>query len=110
MQAAVTIRIDRSKRLHEQAHLGHNRWHPDIPPVARANPGDVVAIETVDCDDGEITADWKSSQVGTCSPGIVHPLTGPVHVVGTEPGDILEVHILDILPQPRGHTMHGPAF
>ena len=27
-----SITIDRAKRLKEEPHLGHNRWHPDIPP------------------------------------------------------------------------------
>ena len=27
------VRIDRTKRLREEPHKGHNRWHPDIAPV-----------------------------------------------------------------------------
>ena len=30
--------------------------------------------------------------------GRIHPLTGPVHVEGAEPGDILEVEVLDVSP------------
>jgi acetamidase/formamidase len=36
----------------------------------------------------------------------VHLLTGPVGVEGAEPGDVLEVRILDIRPRPSGN----PAF
>lgn len=32
-----SIEIDRSKRLKEEPHKGHNRWHPDIPPVLEAS-------------------------------------------------------------------------
>ena len=28
------IRIDRNRPLAEEPHLGHNRYHPDIAPVA----------------------------------------------------------------------------
>ena len=28
----------RTKRLREEPHKGHNRWHPDIPPVIALEP------------------------------------------------------------------------
>jgi len=40
------IRIDQSKTLLEEPATGHNRWHPDIPPVVRCQPGDEVVMET----------------------------------------------------------------
>ena len=41
----------------------------------------------------------------------VHICTGPIHVEGAEPGDILEVEILDIRPRPSGNSLHaGKAF
>ena len=30
---AKSIEIDRAKRLREEPHKGHNRWHPDIASV-----------------------------------------------------------------------------
>jgi formamidase len=110
LKPAVTLRIDRSKRLCDQPGIGHNRWHPDIPAVARANPGDVVAFETVDCNDGCIAPEWNTSRLADAPHGVVHPLTGPLHIHGAQPGDILEVHILDIIPQHRGHTISAPKF
>lgn len=32
--------------LAEQKELGHNRWHPDIPPLHELDPGDEVILET----------------------------------------------------------------
>lgn len=37
----------------------------------------------------------------------VHLLTGPVAVENAEPGDILEVRILDITPRPSQHAAHA---
>src|SRR5438067_48390 len=48
------IRIDRSKTLTEEPGTGHNRWHPDIPPVVRCEPGDEVGLETRDALDGQL--------------------------------------------------------
>ena len=36
--------IDRTKTLAEEPGTGHNRWHPDIPPLVWCDPGDVVIL------------------------------------------------------------------
>ena len=46
------ITIDRSKRLYQEPHTGHNRWHPDIEPVLEVAPGEEVLLETRDAADG----------------------------------------------------------
>jgi acetamidase/formamidase len=41
----------------------------------------------------------------------VHILTGPIYVCGAEPGDVLEVRILDATPRPSGNPEHaGKSF
>ncbi|MGV8954742.1 MAG: acetamidase/formamidase family protein [Cypionkella sp.] len=41
----------------------------------------------------------------------VHICTGPIHVSGAEPGDFLEIEILDIRPRASGNPLHaGKAF
>ena len=41
----------------------------------------------------------------------VHILTGPVYVCGAEPGDVLEVRILDMAPRPSGNPEYaGKTF
>ncbi|MGI9382022.1 MAG: acetamidase/formamidase family protein, partial [Methyloligellaceae bacterium] len=41
----------------------------------------------------------------------VHILTGPIYVCGAEPGDILEVRILDVTPRPSGNPKYkGKSF
>ena len=40
MTTMPEVRIDRTKRLADEPGTGHNRWHPDIPPVIRCAPGD----------------------------------------------------------------------
>jgi formamidase len=42
--------------------------------------------------------------------GAVHPLTGPVFVKGAQPGDVLEVEFVDIVPQPHGFTAIIPGL
>ena len=35
----VLFPLDSSKPFTDQEKIGHNRWHPDIPPVATIKPG-----------------------------------------------------------------------
>jgi len=49
------VRIDRSRPLTDQTETGHNRWHPDIPPIVECDPGDEVILETRDALDGQLT-------------------------------------------------------
>jgi formamidase len=110
VKADEYLRIDRTKRLSEEAHLGHNRWHPDIKPAVEIEPGRIVEIETRDAFDGQIRATTTAAEVGGCNLNLVHPLTGPVYVKGAEPGDLLEVKIEDIVPEAFGYTIQVPGF
>src|SRR4029453_18717046 len=92
------ISVDRSQPLAAQPQVGHNRWHPDIPPVQRVNPGERVVLETLDALDGQITPSTTVAEVAKVNLDVVHPLTGPVYVNGAEPGDLLEIHIVDVEP------------
>jgi formamidase len=104
------IRIDRGRALTDQPETGHNRWHPDIPPILECDPGDEVILETRDALDGQLTPGTSLAQVGQVDLGVVHPLTGPVFVAGAEPGDLLEVEILEVAPEPFGFTAQIPGF
>ena len=108
--ATHEIRIDRSKTLLEEPNTGHNRWHPDIPPVLRCEPGDEVVLETRDAFDGQMGPDATLETVAAPNLDVVHPLTGPVFVEGAEPGDVLEVEILDVGPDRYGYTVQVPGF
>jgi acetamidase/formamidase len=41
-----SIRIDRGRRLAQEPHLGHNRFHPDLVPIAEIGEGEEAALET----------------------------------------------------------------
>src|SRR5262247_276418 len=104
------IRIDRSKALGDEPNTGHNRWHPDIPPVVHCEPGDEVVLETRDAFDGQMGPDATLETVAAPNLDVVHPLTGPVYVEGAEPGDLLEVEILEVVPDSYGYTVQVPGF
>ena len=104
-----SIEIDRTKRLKQEPHTGHNRWHPDIPPVLEADPGEHVLLETRDASDGQIRPGMSVADLEGMDAKVGHPLTGPVYVNGAKPGDLLEVEYVDILPQSHGWTRIRPG-
>src|SRR5215467_5890168 len=104
------VQIDRSKSLAQEPRTGHNRWHEAIPPIVKIEPGDQVVMETRDALDGQITAASTAEDVSRADLRPAHALTGPIHVEGAEPGDLLEVKIQAIDPQPFGFTVQVPGF
>ena len=100
-------------RLSEEAQGEfHYFYGPYAKPVMRIAPGDTVEVETLDAFGGAIkTEDDLPSQV--LNMPFVNPQNGPIAVEGAQKGDVLAVHILDLLPrgpQPAGTTALIPSF
>src|SRR3989441_5111822 len=114
--ADETFRIHRTGPRCKDDPACHNRFHPAIPPVMTVRPGDTVFMETRDAFDGQITRTSMERDViptfagGPLDLNLVHPLTGPVAIEGAEPGDLLEVHIVDIIPDTFAYTVNVPGF
>ncbi len=87
-----------------------NRYHPAIPAVAHANPGDIVVLHTRDALDSDLTIDSIADDLAAVDLNLVHPMTGPVHINGAKRGDALEVELLAIEPDQYGYTLIVPGF
>lgn len=87
-----------------------NRYHPNIPPVARANPGDEIVFHTRDALDADLTLDSVADDLAAVDLNLVHPMTGPVYIEGAKRGDVLAVTLLDIEPDQYGYTVIVPGF
>ena len=107
---AHAVRIDRTKPLSAEPHSGHNRYHPDIAPVMEVAEGEEVVLETRDSVDGQIGPDTTVADLANLDAGRIHPLTGPVFVKGAEPGDMIEIEFLDIVPQPVAFSSIVPGL
>jgi len=104
-----SIEIDRSKRLKDEPSKGHNRWHPDVIPVLEVDPAEEVVLETRDASDCQIQPGMTVDDLGNMASKVAHPLTGPIYVKGAEPGDLLEIEYLDVIPQANGWTRNRPG-
>jgi formamidase len=105
-----SIEIDRGKPLKDEPSTGHNRFHPDIPPIVEVNEGEELVLETRDGVDGQLGPSTTEADIASMDAGVVHPLTGPVLVKGAQPGDVLEVEFLDIIPQLHAFTAIVPGL
>jgi len=86
-----SVEIDRGKRLKDQPTTGHNRFHPEVPPILSVDEGEEVVLATRDGVDGQLGPSTSEADMANMEAGAIHPLTGPVFVKGAQPGDTLEI-------------------
>ena len=99
-----------SASVHVSREQNHLAWDPAIPPVATVGSGEVVAFDCLDASNGQITADATSETLDQLDFASVDQVTGPVEVSGAEPGDTLQVDLLDFTPADWGWTASIPGF
>lgn len=88
----------------------HAFWDKTLEPRLEINPGDTVAFECREASDNQVTPDWISEDLRNLDFKPMHPLTGPVYIKGAEPGDTLEVEIIDLVHKGWGWTATIPGF
>jgi acetamidase/formamidase len=137
--AKNTVNHYHVRASNKTVHWGY--FSKKLPPLVTVNSGDFVTLETVThhaYDDFErmIQGDagvesifyWDKKRKGVDRRGAgpmdaslfgrgageglgVHVCTGPVAIKGAEPGDILEVRVLDVRPRPCANPAYkGKAF
>ncbi len=97
----VIFPLDSTRKFEDQEKVGHNRWHPEIPPVATVKPGDSFRVHCREWFDGAIVNDDSADDILNAPLLTVHKLSGPFAVEGAKPGDLLVVDILDVGPIPQ---------
>jgi acetamidase/formamidase len=96
------------------SHIGRDTWHlawdSAIPPVLEVGSGDVVTFDVLDASCGQIDASSTAADLLTLDFARVDQVAGPIAVAGAQPGDTLEVEILDVVPAEWGWTAAIPGF
>ena len=99
---SASLRIAR-----EQNHLA---WDPAIPPIASIGSGEVVDFDCLDASNGQITAKSTTKSLADLDFAGVDQVNGPIEVAGAEPGDTLQVDLLDFAHADWGWTASIPGF
>lgn len=106
----MRISVDTSRPLRELPSEGHNRWHPDVEPIARINAGEELTLETRTGFGRPIHRGLTVADIATSNHGVPHEMTGPIYIKGAEPGDLLLVEILALEHEDVGVSGFIPGF
>jgi len=91
----------------DQVHLA---WDPAIPPVLSVSSGSEIEFDVLDASGGQIRADSTLRDLEALDFSRVDQVAGPVFVEGAQPGDTLQVELLDFQPADWGWTAAIPGF
>ncbi len=88
----------------------HNKWDSSLKPVISVKPGETITIDSREASDGQVVPSSTASDLLKLDFSIIHPLTGPIEIVGAEPGDALEIEFLNFQTKGWGWTGVLPGF
>jgi acetamidase/formamidase len=96
------------------AHIGrdqfHLAWDRSIEPVATVASGSIVEVDALDASGGQITPASTVTDLANLDFSRVDQVNGPIGVAGAEPGDTLEIELLEFQPADWGWTASIPGF
>ncbi|MFL5861364.1 MAG: acetamidase/formamidase family protein [Solirubrobacteraceae bacterium] len=85
-------------------------WDNAATPVLETESGEAVQLECADASGGQLSAESTAQDVARLDLAHVNPITGPVFVKQAQPGDVLQVEILELTPTDWGWTAIIPGF
>lgn len=90
--------------FHIPSHQAHLKWNNAIPPALTVPSGSEITFDLKDGGNNQVRPDNEATALQTFDFSLADPAFGPVYVEGAEPGDVLEVEILDLSPAAYGWT------
>lgn len=96
--------------VHVARDQNHLAWDPAVPPLATIGSGDVVEFDCLDASNGQLTAESTSDSLADLDFARVDQVNGPIAVAGAEPGDTLQIDLLEFAPADWGWTASIPGF
>jgi acetamidase/formamidase len=88
----------------------HSRWNRSLEPRIEIFPGDTVHMECVDSSGAQVRPVMKVEEFLAIDRVKIHALTGPIAVNGAEPGDVLEVEVLEVSHKGWGWSSVTPGL
>jgi len=86
----------------------HRSWRTDIEPGLIVESGSTITFSCQPGSGKDITPDTSLTEaISAPFPG--HVLTGPVYIRGAQPGDVLEIELLEIDHGDWGYTLVRPG-
>ncbi|MGA7917683.1 MAG: acetamidase/formamidase family protein [Candidatus Acidiferrales bacterium] len=97
---------------HLSAEPIHSRWNRNLAPRLRIAPGDTVHMQCLDSSGAQVHPAMDVADFLKIDRGRIHALTGPISIEGAEPGDVLQVEVLEVAHQGWGWSsvINGLGF
>jgi acetamidase/formamidase len=81
---------------HLDAAPTHSRWNAGLPPRLTIASGDTVHFECQDSSGAQVSPATTLADFERIDRNRIHALTGPVAIHGAQPGDVLQIDVLQV--------------
>ncbi len=98
------------RTIHIHRDQWHLAWDHSIPPIASLQSGKTISFDLLDASCGQIVEESTVEALRTLDFSRVDQVNGPIYVEGAQPGDALEVELVDLQPATWGWTGIIPGF
>jgi acetamidase/formamidase len=86
------------------AETTHSVWDRTLAPRLHIAPGDTVSIQCVDASGAQVHPAMPLADYLAIDRTRIHALTGPIYIDGADPGDVLQIDILEVRHHGWGWT------
>jgi acetamidase/formamidase len=88
----------------------HSRWNRALEPRLTISSGDTVHMSCLDASGGQVKPGASVEDFLAIDRNRIHALTGPIRIDGAEPGDVLEIQVLQVEHRGWGWTSVIPGL
>jgi len=88
----------------------HSRWNRALEPRLTIASGDTVHMSCLDATGGQVKPGATVEDFLAIDRSKIHALTGPIRIDGAEPGDVLEIQVLQVEHRGWGWTSVIPGL
>jgi acetamidase/formamidase len=88
----------------------HSRWNRALEPRLTISSGDTVHMSCLDASGGQVKPGATVEDFLAIDRNKIHALTGPIRIDGAEPGDVLEIQVLQVEHRGWGWTSVIPGL
>jgi acetamidase/formamidase len=88
----------------------HSRWNRALEPRLTISSGDTVHMSCLDASGGQVKPGATVEDFLSIDRNKIHALTGPIRIEGAEPGDVLEIQVLQVEHRGWGWTSVIPGL
>lgn len=98
------------KTIHDFQSHSHYGWDNSFKPITEVESGQIVNYEITEASGGQFTKHSTHKDVASLNFEKVNPVAGPIYIKGAQPGDTLEIEMLDFRQLDWGWTAIIPGF